>query len=466
MEKESFQPETEPKEKLERFEFIPRILKPEGEGPERKSVEKEGQPISITIVGERGGDPAKNKELMGRYAVRVAMSQIEDVQKEGKTALFFMATGKTYNWERSEDLLEAVKTGRVDPDKVIVTLKEDCWDHDGQHMPPGDVLDFRGKRIRGFHDVVGIEPQNAQVSSDGEISGNILAPDYDMSPEESVKYLNETWQALMKTGEVKGVNLSGVGEDLHAGEMQINKASAKEALPQRDWFIQDEQSYSRARGLFKWQKSQQEFYPNSNVFLELQEDGTFESAGRAKEYHGFGKILGVGWRALLNTEGGATFSFDTAKKALATRMALEGSFDGQVKKQNGEVVADIERDAGEGLGIMDDLMEFTEELSKEGILESGFVEEIRNRIKKKELYAIVDDVLEQVYQAYEDQKILAKNDEQREKYFEPIWRLVNKYVGKRSPLSALIRGLARNGVKIELVMTPEAAQELEFYQKS
>ena len=137
-------------------------------------------------------------------------------------------------------------------------------------------------------------------------------------------------------------------------------------------------------------------------------------------------------------------------------MALEGAFSGRIVDQQGADVARITRDRGEGDEIWEDLSSFALDLEREGILESGIVE----KIGLDNNLSLVDQLLRAIYSSYEAKRILAKNIEQRQKYFEPLWRFVNRYVGKRSPLSQQIRLLVSRGVKIDFVMTTDAATQL------
>ncbi|MFA6963258.1 MAG: hypothetical protein WC227_00885 [Patescibacteria group bacterium] len=425
---------------------------PEGEGA--------NNPIRIIMVGSSESSKDEQKKEMGQIVAEESAKGMAKIVEKGKKVLWSMATGSTFNWP--ENLPVSLEQTGVDPKDIIPIVKEDAWDQDRNHFPSGNGYDFRGKRINSFHKLFGLEPKNVSVS-DGQIEGNIVAPDYDMSPEQAVDYMNETWSALTKTGQVEGFTTTGVGEDMHVGEFQINKMGLENQIKQMDFFLQPVNDYSDERGLFRWLKNPEEFAKESNVFVERGKEGwqaTGRTAKLGEDIVG-GTVMGMGWRAMLETPGGAVFAFDSGSKALAARSAIQGSLSGVIKDSDGIEVLKVEAERGEGIGIWDDLAKIVGQYEEDGILEHGYFDKIMASSEtENSKIGLINNILEDIYSAYIEKNISPQKPEQNEKYFQPLWRLVNRYLGYRSPVSLWVSQLQRRGTPVTLVITRQAAAEL------
>lgn len=435
------------------FEFYPEI---EGDRP----------PIKVTVVGSPEDSVERQKELLGIIVAEKTAKRMKAIIDSGKKVLWNMATGSTFKWP--ECLPNAMAGAQVDPNDVIPIVKEDVFDAHGKHYPPGHPYDFRGRRTESFHQLFGLDPENVSVDTEGQIDGNIVAPGYDMSPEQSVEYMNTTYQALKESGQVIGLTTTGVGEDMHVGEMQINRMNTESMLRQRDFFLQPVENYSRERGLFKWLQQEQSFYSHGNSYVKKSDEG-WVSAGRGSE---FGEeisgiqVMGMGWREMFDSPGGAIFAFDSGKKSLAARSALEGSFSGSFKNKEGQTVAHLDSKHGEGGEVFQELSDFVDKLVEEGVLDVDFKKQDQHKPRIAESGeavidpGLIDRILRTIYGTYEKKNISPSDPEIEQKYFQPIWKIVNRYLGMRSPVALWVRELYRRNTPIEMVLTREAAKEL------
>jgi len=424
---------------------------------------------SLEIVGDPSSPIEEQKEEMGRYAAEESVRQIAEFLKDNpnKYVLWNMATGKTFNWQQF--LPTAAKKYGFDHTRVIPMIKEEVWDRDGKHFPPGHEFDFRGKRIKAFHDTFGLKPKTVSVTDSGEIEGNLFASDYDMSPAEAARYMNETWRKLMATGKVNEFTTTGVGPDMHVGEMQINQMGLDRMLEQQDFFILPIEEYSKERGMFRWEKPDGTFYPNTNVYVEKDEAGEWHDVEIGKKHSGFGWTMGIGWRQMRASEAGAIFVLDTESKALAFRAALEGSFKKAkrwIKDDKGQNIKELQFQGAQERIAVKELMVFVKELIEKKILSPEVLEEkgrnfeVAGRSTENQL-DIFFRLLDDIYKAYEIHDLSPRDEVSRKQFFEPLWHLTNEYLGMRSPFGRQFGDAVRNGLPVRIIATPAACKEIQ-----
>jgi hypothetical protein len=131
---------------------------------------------------------------------------------------------------------------------------------------------------------------------------------------------------------------------------------------------------------------------------------------------------------------------------------MEGAVDGVLRRDGKEVIT-LQRDSGEGEAIWDDLVNYGRELEREGKLASGIVDKIadsKESLKCGLLYRAI-------YKALDERE--AKFDDE---IYVKMGEFTNRYVGKRSPLSQLMRMRALLGRKTTIVATPEVVKDTPY----
>lgn len=433
------------------FTFSPDFKK----GKERQEgSEKNIDGVILTAIGTTEQGEKENLEQFGEYIAGRITQAIQAAKDQGKKLVFDMATGSTPDpvWPK---LSQMIKEGAVDLSNVIVIGHEEAW---GTYEK-GSHSDFdNSRKVKLFGDnnisVQEICSPEQVLAAD---PGNFVPMHLSESIAEAATLYGEILKKLRARTDVTFFGFYGVGTDGHIGEMQIG-ALGKEATRERMESYPDAvKDYSFESGmpeLFRWQDKDGNFRAEDNVFWER--GAKKDETGRAarENYGGMEAIMGIGWREMLRQED-MLIAFNKANKQLAFELALEGSFSGSVLDENGEEILKIERNKGEGEAILSDLRELALELEEQEILEKGTVG--KNQQSQGELKC--HKLFQAVYKAL-DEKGAKVSDSGG--YYQKIWELLNRYIGKRAPISRLIRLRALLGKPTELVYTTEVVQGTKF----
>lgn len=432
--------------------------------------------VALSIVGSSKESAEHNQEKYGEYLAERIAAAINNAKKSGKKLVFDMATGSTPKaaWPKFNEMADK---GNVAMDNVIVMGHEEAWGT-FQKGSKSDFDAYRRNFLTENHQSVS-EIRTIDQVSGAEISGNFIPmhlqeADRNDFPEgdegiklfrqaesqaaaESAQQYGQLIDSIQKRDDVYTLGLYGVGTDGHIGEVQIS-AMGKEATKDRRSFYADSlENYSVEHGLFYWQKDtpqgkDDEFHPDNNVFWK-RGAAEGEAVGRAV-WQGYADIhegVGIGWKEMLR-EDEIVLAFNNESKQLAFQLAMEGSLDGSITSDSsGESVMDIERDKGEGENVLPDLEAFALSLEDEGVLEAGAVE--RNKHDNGQSHGL----FKAIYEALNKKEYVAEDPEYKE-----LWKFVNRYIGKRAPVSRLIRMRALLGKKTELVVTPEVVKGTNF----
>lgn len=142
-------------------------------------------------------------------------------------------------------------------------------------------------------------------------------------------------------------------------------------------------------------------------------------------------------------------AFNNKDKGFALSLAIEGSLSGTIyDDDSGNVVQEIKRDKGEGEHILPDIIAFARTLEKDGILENSALPTDKHQLDQLKCGPILRKIL-----AALDAKGITVNNPR--KYYQAVWTLLNRYIGKRAPVSRLIRMRTLLGKKTELICSPE-----------
>ena len=125
----------------------------------------------------------------------------------------------------------------------------------------------------------------------------------------------------------------------------------------------------------------------------------------------------------------------------------------QIYNEQDSNIVEVKHDQGEGEGILDDLEIYALQLEQEGLLARGTVE--ANRSSGNPLKC--GGLFKAIYQSLDGIEAIA-NDPR----YEKMWGFSNRYLGKRSPVSRLIKMRAILGRQTELVATPEVVKNTKY----
>lgn len=444
-------------------------LKEKLQRPERYDVQ-------LTVVGSPENDFEQNQEAYGEHVAERIIERINQATAEGKTLVLDMATGASpvQVWKA---LRQAVQAGSVDMSRVVFMGHEEGWGT----IKPGSIVDFEGDRMNAIESFgVEVQPIESTDQISGEqIQGNYMVMHLDENPRVAAVKFRDNLAALKARDDIVFLGIYGVGADGHVDEMQVDSMGIKARTERSEVFYEKpapdqpdapprigqrddelgkvlpEEGFSPnswERGFHKWRKpgaqdgDEDEFLPGNNVF-NYRGKPTDELFGRpADQDPNFGsvdEIIGLGWRDLFREEE-MIFLFNNPGKKLAFQLALEGSFSSEIQ-EDGKTIMEVDLDRGEGEKILPQVKEFAAELTRQGLLD---VTECQDADK-------VSDVFRAIYLGL-DQIEASSKDEKYEPVYEQMWRYMNDYVGRRAPLSRLIKLRHMMGRKSELVVVPEA----------
>lgn len=414
-----------------------------------------GKEIKITLVGSPEADPKENQKKFGKYIAEQIIFKVEAANRAGKKLVFDMATGNTPKlvWPALKNLIES---GKVDLSNVIVIGHEEAWGTfaRGSHS---DFDYYRRERLTdnklAVHEIV--DP--AQVKGN-DLQGNFVPMHLTADPEESARRYADIISALHQREDVVFFGLYGVGVDGHFGELQVG-AIGKDAISRRQYtYADDARGYSFDSEdplLFRWLNEDGGFRPEDNLFWERAATDPKEVGRAARDdYRGIERIVGLGWREILEEES-MLVAFNHGDKGLAFALAMEGSLSGTIRDQSGRILLKIEQDRGEGEDIFSELDSFGKELEAAQILEGGTTERIAT--SKKPFKSTL--LIREMYKALDNKGARVTDGEQ---YYQRIWAFINRYVGRRAPVSCLLRWRALLGKETEMVITPEVVKGTKY----
>jgi 6-phosphogluconolactonase/glucosamine-6-phosphate isomerase/deaminase len=347
-----------------------------------------------------------------------------------------------------------VKSGSLDISNVIVIGHEEAW---GEYES-GSKSDFDAYRKKEFFDRNNIEAKPIvsidDVSSDN-IQGNFIPMHLtNDAPSSAQKYL-QILQALQKRKDVSWFGLYGVGTDGHIGEMQVHALGMQESLKRRHVYSDNIEHYSVERGAFQWKnngkESDNDFHPESNIFWQRN---TNKDIGRAvwQGYTSIKDVVSLGWREMIEQDT-LILAFNDRGKSLAFQLALEGSLSGKIIDGNGDTTMEVAKDSGERGKILIDLENYALGLEEIGILKKGSV--VENRESKSP--SKIHDLFKVIYSSFDFIELSHDNPKYKE-----MWEFSNRYLGKTSPVSRLIKLRSMRGKETKLIATPEVIQDTPY----
>lgn len=445
------------------YEFQPKKENLEGTENKAEKIKQEG--LSITIVGSLENSPEQNKELFGKYIADKIASEVKLAQQENKKLVFDAPTGGTPKPIWSE-LTAKIEKGELNFSNVIVMGHEEVWRSDEAEEANQDIpntyvenakLDtHRKKKFDNFRRKEILENNNIDVKpitqieevSKEKIEGNFIPMHLSNDPKKAVEKYSQIVNKLVDREDVKMIGVYGVGTDGHIGEIQIQTMGRKSSSERKHVYSDPRENYSIEKGSFRWQKdNSKEFNPEENIFWQ-RKDNEEKNVGRTM----FDSVVGLGWKEMLKNDK-LILAFNDQSKALAFKLAIEGSIDGEIKDKEGKVIKEIKRDKGEGEKIITDLEKYAIKLEKEGILEKGTVDKNRksnDALRCRGLFKAIYEKLDEVNASYDDPR------------YQEMWKFTNRYIGKRAPVSRLIRMRSILGKETEIVATPQVIKGTEY----
>lgn len=421
----------------------------EREAPAEVGPERRLQRVDITIVGDRENASEQNREAFGQWLAERIVTAVEDAQRAGKRLVFDMATGSTPEavWSALQEL---VKQGRVDLSDVIVIGHEEAW---GTYAP-GSHSDFDAYRRDRFFTRNGLpvsEMTDPEKLRQPVIEGNFLPMHLGDDPQAAAQQYGEMLEALRDRDDIVFFGLYGVGTDGHIGEMQMGAMGRDPSFQHRKSYADSVQDYSfesAAPQLFRWQDESGQFRPEDNLFWQRGHT----DAGRAERenYGGMQAIIGLGWRDLLRQDR-MVLAFNNEQKQLAFRLAMEGTFSGEVRDSQGQSLMHVSQERGEGEAILPELAEMGLILEERGELAAGTVDAVLTSGESLKCGRLFSEI----YRAL-DSAGARVTDAGRP--YQWLWELANRYIGKRAPVTRLLRLRSLFGRPTELVATPEVVK--------
>ena len=397
-------------------------------------------PLEISIV---------EQEKFGLALADRITNAINEAKAAGKKLVFDMATGSSPK-DAWPALQQKIAQGDVDLSNVIVIGHEEAW---GSYAP-GDHSDFDAYRRRELFERNEIPVEEIR-EADQIDSGNFVPMHLAETASDAAAKHAELVRALREHPDVTVFGLYGVGTDGHIGEIQTNSMGVEPTLARRETYAEQIKDYSVESGLFQWQDQNpdtaQEFQPENNIFWK-RGDGDEATGGRAawQGYGGMTEIIGLGLREMLQEEE-IVLAFNKADKKLAFTLALDGALTGDITDAEGTTVSSVERDKGEGEAILPDLVAFAQRMRQDGFpLDTEQL--LANKPGCKELFNALYTALNKMDASMETHAAI----------YEELWRFANRYVGKRAPVSRLVRLRSLFGRKTELVATPEVVAGTKY----
>ena len=419
--------------------------------PDNKFLEKfKNSNIEILFV---------ENEQYGRVIANAVVEAYKTAKRNNKKLVFDMATGSSpaAAWP---ELQQLYNDGEIDLNHIIVLGHEEVWGN----YEKGDKSDFDSYRKREIfenNDLAVIPITDAkEVEGNSEINGNFIPLHLADDAGSASQKFSEIMKALRQRDDVYFLGLYGVGTDGHVGEIQINSMGISPTIKRMESYDEDIINYSYERGQFKWwNKDENSFHQEDNIFWKRGVKAGEEDVGRAiwQGYSGIQEGIGIGWRDLLN-EDEVLLVFNNSSKQLAFKLALEGSFSGQIKDSERNEIMQIEKEKGEGELILPNLIEFAKELSGNKLINDDEFEIV---ISKPNLRC--REILKLIYK-FLDSVDASLDDDNYRKIYEKIWILINRYIGKRSPIGRLIEMRSLFGKSTKIIATNDVVKGTTYEQ--
>lgn len=428
-----FNPEQKPKSE----DFEERGLK--------ERVKKAG--LDLIIAGSIDNSSEENQEKLGEYVANIFAKTDNAARGEGKKVIFDMATGSSpkYIWSGIEKMVEE----GLDISNVVVIGHEEAW---GDYEP-NSKSDFDAYRRREFFDRNKISVKTITSKEDvlkENFDGNFVPMHLTEDADSSASRYMQILQALKKRKDTISFGIYGVGTDGHIGEIQPHAMGREESLKRRHAYADNIEHYSVERGAFQWKKEQEEdFYPENNIFWQR---GAKQEVGRAvwQGYANIESVMSLGWREMIDQDT-LVLVFNDKSKSLAFALALEGSFSGDVKDNQGKVALEINKNSGEGPGILADLEKYAIQLEEKGILKKGSVS------GSSQLPSNIHGLFKMIYKAFDDMNV--SHDDPK---YKELWGFTNRYLGKMAPVSQLIKLRSIRGKKTVMIATPGVVKDTKY----
>lgn len=398
-------------------------------------AQRPGPAVPIVVPGSSRQSPDENLAEYGAEIVRLLHVRFETARREGRTVLFDAATGRSPQ-AAYVALGNALRNGSASLNGVILAGHEEAWGP----FEPGSNSDLDAYR-RKLLEANGIDARpitRVFAECDRVADGNFLPMHLDDDPGRAAVRYAELFSSLQMHTRVTTVGLYGVGVDGHVAEVQAHDMGWRATLAQREPYMAPLPHYSVEHGAIHWARADGGFHPEDNVFW-ARDAGDGEAVGRAvwQGYTGIEFMVGIGWRQLLRADS-LVVTFNDASKSLALELALEGSLSGTLVGQDGSVVGRVSRRKGEGEQVVADLRRFVGALGGEvpdasapGLQADNLFRAACKRLNGEEAHA----------------------DDPR---YRRLWTFANRYLGRRAPVSRLVRLRALCGKETVLVATPEA----------
>lgn len=420
--------------------------------PENEAVDSKKR-VDITVIGNEDTSEDEANSLFGQHIARRFADEVLKAKESDKTLVFDMATGSSPKpvWPWIENM---VKSGELDLSNVIVIGHEEAWGN----FQPGDKSDFDAYRKREFFERNGItaQPIVQEDQVEGErIEGNFLPMRQSNNASEAIDKYKMLLEDLRKRDDVTFFGLYGVGKDGHIAEIQPNNMGVEDSMSRLATYLIDIHDYSVESGQFRWKNEDGGFHPEDNVFSNREKrksEGAEVGRAAASGYTGIKEAAGIGWMDMVREES-MVIAYNGSSKKLAFELTIDGSFDGRIVDSQGDKVVDVEASYGEGEDIYSDLENYAQELIDEGILSQAKVSEKISQAGGLRCRAL----FQAIYESFDEIELPAADSK-----YQEVWKLTNRYLGKRSPVATLVKFRALAGRKTELVIMPQDLKDTKF----
>ncbi len=400
----------------------------------KQKISAAAKSIQIIIAGSLEKSREENLEAYAMEVVQLFAERHDQARKENRTILFDLATGSSPA-PIYKALEMSLKQGTLSMDKVIFTGHEEAW---GSYEPESKSdFDYFRRTLLESNGIEVTPMTSIEQVIATKLEGNFLPMHLNEDPKQAIDQFAALFSALQKREDVMSIGLYGVGTDGHVGEMQTQDQGRHISVLQRNPYVASLKHYSVEDGSFYWKNDEGGFHPEDNIFW-TREKKEGEDTGRAalEGYTGIDYIVGLGWRQLLQLDV-MFITLNNESKSLALNLAIEGSINGVITTEDGTEIERIQRSKGEGEGILTDLRAYVAQLGADA-------PDMRKSHPKADLlFRAAYDKL------HEDE---ASADDSR---YRQLWELANRYLGKRAPLSRLLRLRTLLGKETVIVATPE-----------
>jgi hypothetical protein len=449
----------------ERFEFRRAQHAVREEPKDMEKVSRNEQHVKLTVCGSPEDSLEKNQEKYGEHIAKKVVEKIKETKKEGKRLVLDIATGASPEpiWPKLKELVD--KEG-LDLSNVIIMGHEEGWGD----IPAGSIVDFDGYRKKVAESLgIEIKPIESadQVSGEG-IVGNFMPMHLDVDPRVATAKFRETLTALKKRTDIEFLGLYGVGADGHVDELQIGDMGQHETKPRMETYLDLDPGVlpdagvlanSVERGLHRWRKpgakvgDKDEFLKESNHFWYRGKEKN-EVFGRAAfqdaNFGAVDQVVGLGWRDLLREES-MMLLFNNRGKSLAFQLALEGAYDADIVDEEGKKVLGVDYEKGQGEKIFPEFKKYAETLVETGVIDK---EQLSSFAKSSEVFRAIYLGLDKIEASSKDPRYIP--------VYEQLWRFMNDYVGRRAPISRLVKLRSMLGLETELVLVPEVVKGTKY----